>query len=1207
MKVKGLLRETYWGDEFLIEEDGEDKVLKIVKIPIDRHFFFNEYSKLKRLQIPNILIPAKVRISGEKYLFFYPYYQHLKPLESLNKKISRQLLKLFTFLSKAGVIVPVLGLDDILLGEGVFLVPSFISDPPQGAGGVVFAREKTPQATRQVCYQFLKHHGVNQLDYESDLSIPLFTEARFPYIHREVEEKIKRDIDHATRFPLLILITGEQRVGKTKMASVLADDLREKGFLVHQTFSLVDLKMWYNVSDELDLLTKLEDGQEKVILIDDLSDGLDLFPFMEELSTISTSTKIIVLATSTKTYNFFHKIYRLSPFTLKETQALLERSLGKISDSQVKLIYSLSRGLPGYMVEILKVLNRTDLKSNILDVFKPLLQALDSPGIRDLSVLGQKFTGIEIQALQEITGEDFSEVIEKAIDSGIIVVEAGHYRFTLKEFWDYYYRKVSDERKNLLHEQLFKKLPEDLAVKHALSIEDVKTRAIQILRYVRNHFWEYEKTKLMIEYLERLGKSLGKTHYSIESLKMKLLFRMDPFRIEKEDFKSSWIARLKELAGNPERIFEKSEHLSYRDLYSLAIVSRSYRRSGKRVPQKLLKLIEKELEKKNFSTKERRYLKAVLLYELFVASENRELLRNAMHIATREKFLDVEVSGYRALGALSRTRAMSNYYFNRSLEISKKIDPSLAIVDESNLTWNLLYEGKISAFLTQLNRLRKQSQLFGNVTILSYTYFLEGLYHLHRKDYQNAEKIFKFELDLEERNHIERRALRGLVINYLFAGDFEGARSLLKKEEPEFERFGFEFLREMVLAENDTEFLKSWKKAIEQPRKFFNEEIAYVFAERLAKLDPESFEEFALELEKENVENASDLTLALVYESLYRFYNALDLNFRAKRFLKKAVLIYNAIGLKEVSLKLETNLGTFSVENRIPHYLFISFIEPDKDFSEMMELVAAKLSEVIPYEVFSLKIVERRTGKTIEEFNSSFSSVPDGKDFLEISPFRALMSFNLDMKHDTMIYIDTNLECDEKSAWELVETLEWFGHTLTVVLRERLYRDRSIKDLLTGVFSRWYFMERLEEEAYRSTRYRMPLSLIMCDIDDFKGLNDQFGHMSGDSVLRWVGKKLLSLLRKSDLVGRYGGEEFVIALPGTSLGEAKLVAEKLRNAVKDDPENVHHITMSFGVAEFTPGESPFETIKRADEALYMAKFLGKDRVITEQELSQRSS
>jgi len=1206
VRVKRLLREAYWGDEFLVEEDGEDRVLRIVNVPLDRYFFFNEYSKLKRLRVPNVLIPEKIKISDGKYLFFYPYYQSLKPLEVLSEEVSGQILRLFTFLSKAGVIVPVLGLDDFLLGSGVVFVPSFISDFPDRAKEVVFSVEKTPQATRKVCYQFLKKHGMDPIEIGDDLPATLTTEIRFPYIHREIEGEIKERIDQTTRFPLLILITGEQRVGKTKMASVLAEDLREKGFLVHQVFSVLDLKMWYDASDDLDLLTRLDDGQKKVILIDDLSDGSDLIPLMEKLSTISTGTEIVIIATSTKTYDFFHEIYRLSPFTLKETQIFLERSLGKIQDSTVRLIHHLSRGLPGYMVEILKVLNGADPGNDVSNVFEPLLQKLDSPEIRDLSVLGQKFTGDELRALQKITGEDLSRIVEKAMDTGVMMVEEGHYRFTLKEFWDYYYRKVPNERKSFLHERLFKELPEDLAVKHVMSIEDVKTRAVQILRYVRSHFWEYEKTRSMIEYLEGLEKSLGRTLYAIESLKTKLLFRIDPSMIEKENFRFSWFVRFKELVSNPEKVFEKSEHLSYRDLYGLAIASRSYRRAGKRVPQKLLELIEEELEKKNFSTKEQKYLKAVLLYEKFSASEDRDLLKEAMYIATQERFLDVEISGYRSLGSLSRTRAMSNYYFNRSLEISKKIDPSLAIVDESNLTWSLLYEGKISAFLTQLHRLRKQSQLFGSVTTLSYTYFLEGLYYLHRKDYQNAEKIFRIELDLEERNHIERRALRGLVINRLFAGDFEGARSLLNKEEPEFERFGFELLRKMVLAESDAEFLNAWKEAVEQPRKFFNEEIAYIFSERLAKLDPEGFEEFVLELEKENVENTSNLTLALVYESLHRFYAALGQSFKAKRFLKKAILVYNTMGLKEVSSKLEANLGTFSSENRIPHYLFVSFIEPNKDFFEVMELVAAKLSEILPYEVFSLKIVERRTGKTIEEFSTSFSGVSDGEDFLETSPFRTRMSFNLDMRHDMLIYISTNLECDEESAWDFVETLEWFGHTLTAVLRERLYRDRSIKDSLTGVLSRWYFMERLEEEAYKSTRYRMPLSLIMCDIDDFKKINDQFGHMSGDSALRWIGKKLFSSLRKSDLVGRYGGEEFVVALPGTSLKEARLVAEKLRNSIKTDPENLHHITVSFGVAEYIPGESIFETIRRADEALYMAKSLGKDRVVTEQELSQRS-
>lgn len=88
-------------------------------------------------------------------------------------------------------------------------------------------------------------------------------EIRIPYIHRKEEILIKRDIEAAQKFPLFILITGEQRVGKTKLASVLVDELREEGYLIHQISSLEDLRVWYDASDELDLLTKFDDGQKK--------------------------------------------------------------------------------------------------------------------------------------------------------------------------------------------------------------------------------------------------------------------------------------------------------------------------------------------------------------------------------------------------------------------------------------------------------------------------------------------------------------------------------------------------------------------------------------------------------------------------------------------------------------------------------------------------------------------------------------------------------------------------------------------------------------------------------------------------------------------------------------------------------------------------------------------------------------------------------
>jgi len=955
VRVKKFLRETYWGDEFLIEDDGEDQVLKIVRVPVDRSFFFNEYAKLKRFKLPNVLLPEKLKISEGKFLLFYPYYHNLAPLENLSEQVAKQLFRLFRFLSRAGVTIPALGMDDVLVNDGVFLIPALISDLSEDVKGVVFSKKKTPQATEEVCRRFLKIHGIEPHLEDREFSFES-KEIRIPYIHRKEEILIKRDIEAAQKFPLFILITGEQRVGKTKLASVLVDELREEGYLIHQISSLEDLRVWYDASDELDLLTKFDDGQKKVILIDDLLEGSDLLSFLEEFFGLTTSTRIIVLTTSTKVFRFFHRVYRLPPFTLEETQIFLERAFGKTSEDQVKLMHSLSKGLPGYMVELLKFFNKSNLRDNIVGIFKPLLRELDSVEIRELSVLGQKFTGSELNVLEKITGKDYHDTLMSAYDSGVITTEEGLYRFTLREFWKYYYNKLSEIKKKELHEKLFENLPDDLAIKHALSLEDPKLRFFYVLRYVRKHFWDYEKTRSLIEYLKRLEESFKKSYYSIESLKMKLVFRIDPLGTEKENFHFRRFKTLGEADINS--ILQKGS-LSYYDLYNLVVLSRSCRRAGKKVPQEILNIIKRELKEKDFSTKERLYLKAHLLYELFSLTEDRETLKDMMNIASSEGFLDLQVMGYRALGLLSRTRAMSNYYFNHSLELSRKIDPSLSIVDESNLTWSLLYEGKITNFFVQLERLRKQARLFENAPILSYTYFLEGLYHIHRKDFQKAEEVFRTELELEEKHGIERRALRGLVINYLFSGDIESAKRLLEKDEPEFDRFGFDFFKRMVLAKDDSEFLKIWKERLETPQKFFNEEIAYVFAEKLAKLDPEGFEEFLLELERENVENSSNLTLALVYETFYKFYSTLRETFKAKRYLRKAIFVYNLISLREVSVKLEAEEKT-QIEGKKPSfYLLIGFIETEKEFSDMMEFASARLSEVIPYEVFSIRIIER--------------------------------------------------------------------------------------------------------------------------------------------------------------------------------------------------------------------------------------------------------
>jgi diguanylate cyclase (GGDEF)-like protein len=179
------------------------------------------------------------------------------------------------------------------------------------------------------------------------------------------------------------------------------------------------------------------------------------------------------------------------------------------------------------------------------------------------------------------------------------------------------------------------------------------------------------------------------------------------------------------------------------------------------------------------------------------------------------------------------------------------------------------------------------------------------------------------------------------------------------------------------------------------------------------------------------------------------------------------------------------------------------------------------------------------------------------------------------------------------------------------------YRSLSLTDDLTGLYNKRYFEARLREEINRANRYDMKLSLIFADIDHFKRVNDNYGHDSGDEVLRRTAGVLsgemddltvISRLRKSDIVARYGGEEFVIILPETPLKGAVAAAEKLRKVIESHSFRLNReeirLTMSFGVASYAHGAPNGDTlIKNADLAMYRAKQEGRNKVETYEQAS----
>ena len=208
------------------------------------------------------------------------------------------------------------------------------------------------------------------------------------------------------------------------------------------------------------------------------------------------------------------------------------------------------------------------------------------------------------------------------------------------------------------------------------------------------------------------------------------------------------------------------------------------------------------------------------------------------------------------------------------------------------------------------------------------------------------------------------------------------------------------------------------------------------------------------------------------------------------------------------------------------------------------------------------------------------------------------------------------LAADNLKLQAYATEVERSNQELTGIRREleeknRLFERLSAQDTLTGLANRRRFDAVLRHEWRRATRYRAPLSLLFCDIDDFKRFNDTYGHSAGDDALRTVAQAMQQVLhRPADLAARYGGEEFVALLVDTEADGARTLAERLREQVEGLA--IEHrassagpfLSVSLGVATTVPHATarPEQLLERADQALYSAKRLGRNRMVSADDL-----
>lgn len=300
-----------------------------------------------------------------------------------------------------------------------------------------------------------------------------------------------------------------------------------------------------------------------------------------------------------------------------------------------------------------------------------------------------------------------------------------------------------------------------------------------------------------------------------------------------------------------------------------------------------------------------------------------------------------------------------------------------------------------------------------------------------------------------------------------------------------------------------------------------------------------------------------------------------------------------------ISLVAEYLDKAINVQSRLKSIIDEIVIRFDKTSSTLNSILEEN-SNILKKDIEEdKKIANELTGVNHLIINESSIEALKSKVLSKVDELSKEISKKIDNKHIAL----KHLEQEKDSVNKELSEYKVKEQELAKLKKElEKYKMESVTDPLTGLFNRKFMMKKIEEEIERGKRYGSKFSIIFLDIDNFKRINDVYGHIVGDFVLKYLSNIIKSELRKVDYAFRYGGEEMVILLSETNLENALKFSERLletvRNTIFKYKTEELKITVSIGVAEFKPGETIEQLIERADMAMLKAKQAGKDRVVS---------
>ncbi|ODN30708.1 diguanylate cyclase [Fervidobacterium thailandense] len=982
-----------------------------------------------------------------------------------------------------------------------------------------------------------------------------------------------------------------------------------------------------------------------VIIVDDYHEVPEtLRSMLRRIVTHATDGCVKVIAFSVEDFEDFSQKIMIPPFDLEETKELIRSSLGDFSNLEefAGWVNTITSGLPGVMVEHL----RTLYENNVFEVQRDgkyrfdmdlvaglttehvirekVQKFLNSPNVL-LAVLGQKFEQRELEILKRLTNTDFR--LEDLVAEGIVYREYNRYRFALKQYWEAFYDQIPREKREWLHEKLSENIKEP--EKRAWHFE-VMGRHVSAARVYLQAIYDglkfYYSPSLLKGYLARVKELIGnRTSYAVIKFETELAERTEEFytlgELEIPDTKLYGyylgqkfflLCQEKEAAeifakhlegfgklGTLRRTFGKVKAEYY-----------SQRRRGNYYG--VLKSILGQLSENNPAEAKLMVDVYLLLANLLgTGAEAVNYLKTAERIALDYNIAHKLPTIYNNLAVSTVSNTLAIQYLKRAVEVALDISlPARAYLARLNLLYHALYAGRIKEFVDGLMEIKPRLKMLNLKDELVYCNVLEAFYH-----------AYNFEVD-EALAHIDEVAellpndiepvIQEIFVRFV-TRDLGRVKELIRKVEDRFDELSRDerIVLELLRSYGTPDFGEKWLEYVASPVKIYREEILAVLGEELARMLPDVVRNELLNLEKMFIVDGSFLSLAILYEGFHNYYKATGNLYKSRVYLRKALEIYMNIGLSNACWKIaqlhdyqfevrHTEVGGLSNYDQFVREMISSLkiadirIKPDN----VLGYFASSLVSKLPFEGVETKVSDDYLER---EIVASVGNVKEcNTEKIQASPLELVLKGDIDSQARYYLCCENeHLVLSRQHIDELFKYVEVLDFTLVSVFKSLLTTLRSMVDPLTKLYTRYYLTSLLEELFNNASQYNDYFTVVMCDIDNFKKINDTYGHLVGDEVLKTLAKVFRENLRSQDLVGRFGGEEFILVFPHTDVEETVIVLERLRRILKGLEQFPFTLTLSFGVAEYKPGitDSVDSLIIRADTALYHAKNTGKDRIV----------